>query len=233
MIHELIPYVFLFVNLACGIAIVIRFRGSPGAVLGGIAFGVFIATNITSRVLDALGIQWWQQYNLWFTFANLAAGGCLLAAIITGRTYGRPQLAAGETMGQAAAYMRTAGEPISIPKVLFSFNGRISRSEYWLKGYLILLPFGILTNILAYGVDSDAARALGFLIGLISLWPGLAILIKRWHDRDRSAWWLLTLLIPLLNFVPMVWIFIEVWFLKGTDGANRFGADPLQRADQG
>jgi uncharacterized membrane protein YhaH (DUF805 family) len=122
--------------------------------------------------------------------------------------------------------------PMSIPEVLFSFRRRISRSEYWLKGFLILLPFGILNNILAYGVDSDAARALAMIIGVISLWPGLALVIKRWHDRDRSAWWLLTMLIPLLGLFFMIWILIEVWFLKGTDGANRFGQDPLERGEE-
>ena len=95
-----------------------------------------------------------------------------------------------------------------------------------------LLPFGIPNNILAYGVDSDAARALAMIIGVISLWPGLALMVKRWHDRDRSAWWLLTLLIPLFGLLFMIWILIEIWLLKGTDGANRFGQDPLQRGEE-
>ena len=117
---------------------------------------------------------------------------------------------------------------MSIQQVLFSFSGRISRSEYWLKGVLVLVPVGILSNILFYGTGSGALRALGMILSLASLWPCLAILVKRWHDRDRSAWWLLTLLIPFVNFVAMIWILAEVWFLKGTDGPNRFGTDPLQ-----
>jgi uncharacterized membrane protein YhaH (DUF805 family) len=42
----------------------------------------------------------------------------------------------------------------SISHVLFSYNGRISRSEYWLKGMFILFPLGILNNILYFGVDT-------------------------------------------------------------------------------
>lgn len=72
-----------------------RFRGSPGAVLGGIAFGVLVATNITRSVLGALEIEWW-EYNLAFTLLDLAAYGCLLAALITGRVYIQAQPAAGE-----------------------------------------------------------------------------------------------------------------------------------------
>ncbi len=95
MLLEVIFYAFPLLELACGVAIVVRFRGSPGAVLGGIAFGVLVATNITRRVLGALEIDWW-EYNLAFTLLNLAAYGCLLAALITGRVYIQAHPAAGE-----------------------------------------------------------------------------------------------------------------------------------------
>jgi len=32
-----------------------------------------------------------------------------------------------------------------------------------------------------------------------------------------------------VNWVTGIWIMVEVWFLKGTDGTNRFGPDPRQR----
>ena len=116
---------------------------------------------------------------------------------------------------------------MTVLEVIFSFKGRLSRSDYWLKGFLVLLPFGILNNFLAYGVDSEGARALSMILSILSLWPGLAMMLKRWHDRDRSAWWFLTLLIPFLGLIFAIWIVIEVWFLKGTEGPNRFGHDPL------
>ena len=119
----------------------------------------------------------------------------------------------------------------SIPQVLFSYNGRISRSEYWLKGVIVLLPFSILNNILFIGVDTDSARLLATIIGIIALWPGTALAIKRWHDRDRSAWWLLTPLIPFLGIGFLIWIIVETWFFKGTNGTNRFGDDPLSRGE--
>ena len=52
--------------------------------------------------------------------------------------------------------------------------------------------------------------------------------VKRWHDRDKGAIWL------LVNFIPYVgplWVFVELGFLAGTPGGNRFGPGPGQGAD--
>jgi len=47
------------------------------------------------------------------------------------------------------------------------------------------------------------------------------------HDRDKSAWWMLIILIP---FVGGIWYLVEVGFLKGTEEQNQFGSDPLAAA---
>ena len=114
---------------------------------------------------------------------------------------------------------------MTIAQTLFSFRGRLCRSDYWLKGFLPLLTIGIINNILIYGVDEHWSRDVGMIIGILCLWPTLALLFKRVHDRDRSAWFILIFLIPI---VGSIWLLVEVWFLKGTDGPNRFGDDPLQ-----
>ena len=120
---------------------------------------------------------------------------------------------------------------MTISRALFSFSGRMCRSDYWLKGFLVLLPIGIVNNILAYGVDNDGARMVAMVIGILSIWPGFALIVKRLQDRDRSGWFALTLLIPFVGIIFAIWILIEVWFLKGTDGPNRFGEDPLGLID--
>ncbi|MEY4510364.1 MAG: hypothetical protein RLZZ450_2486 [Pseudomonadota bacterium] len=53
-------------------------------------------------------------------------------------------------------------------------------------------------------------------------WVTMALGVKRLHDRDRPSWWLLLSLVPILN----VWLLVEVGFLAGTPGANRYGPDP-------
>lgn len=66
------------------------------------------------------------------------------------------------------------------------------------------------------------------ILGLL-VFPLLIVVIiaqiKRWHDRDESGWWVFINLIPLIGGL---WSLIECGCLRGTQGANRFGDDPLQ-----
>jgi uncharacterized membrane protein YhaH (DUF805 family) len=48
---------------------------------------------------------------------------------------------------------------------------------------------------------------------------------KRFHDRNRTGWLLLLFVIPILG----IFVVIELGFLRGTRGPNRFGPDPLDR----
>ena len=115
---------------------------------------------------------------------------------------------------------------MTINEALFSFEGRMSCRDFWLKGFLILLPVNILNNILYFGVDNDEVHGLSIIISLVLAFPNLALYIKRLHDHNRSGWFLDTLLIPFANFVFLIWILLEVWLLRGTVGPNRFGDDP-------
>lgn len=61
------------------------------------------------------------------------------------------------------------------------------------------------------------------LIMLALLLPGIAVGVRRLHDIDRSGWWLLIIFVPIIGVIAVIY-----WAcLKGTDGANRFGPDPL------
>ena len=127
-----------------------------------------------------------------------------------------------------------------------SFNGRIPRKTFWLAVLVMIVITWILEFILfalfgasIMSVDPNAtpeAQAmaaqeamsgmiipLGILI-LITIWPSLAIYAKRWHDRDKSGWWSLIGLVPLIGGI---WMIVELGFLRGTEGPNRFGPDPL------
>ncbi len=54
-------------------------------------------------------------------------------------------------------------------------------------------------------------------------WIFYALMAKRWHDRERSKIWTLLILPPIAG---PIWTFIELGFLRGTEGPNRFGSDP-------
>ena len=61
------------------------------------------------------------------------------------------------------------------------------------------------------------------LFALASLIPATLVYIKRWHDRDKSGWWMLITLVPIIG---SIWLLIELGFLAGTPGVNRFGPPP-------
>ena len=73
------------------------------------------------------------------------------------------------------------------------------------------------------GMMSYSAGPIGIVWSLANLLPGIAIGVRRLHDLDKSGWWVLIALIPLIGAIILI-----VWYCsKGTTGDNRFGADPL------
>lgn len=102
--------------------------------------------------------------------------------------------------------------------LFLQFDGRINRAKWWLGVVILWVVEGILA-----GITRDNTTLLG-LLGLVFLWPALAVGIKRFHDRDKSGWWVLIALIPIIGFF---WILIELGMLEGTKGPNQFGPDPL------
>jgi DnaJ like chaperone protein len=106
-------------------------------------------------------------------------------------------------------------------KTFFSPKGRISRKTFWFAS-ISLFVWYVVANMMIESTD-ETIVGLGslFMVGLI--WPTVAVQVKRWHDRDKSGWWY------LISYVPIIgppWVLIELGFLKGTDGANRYGFPP-------
>ena len=93
------------------------------------------------------------------------------------------------------------------------FNGRASRSEYW---WFALLGFGL-----------SFIPVVGWILRLVILLPSLAVQVRRLHDMNRSAWWLL-LLVPPITIIG-VFVLLVMSIFPGTPGPNRYGPDTLQR----
>lgn len=108
--------------------------------------------------------------------------------------------------------------------LLFSFKGRIGRQPFWIFTLLsIVMILG--PAIYLFGLGSEEAEDFVNMATLVIIWPSLAVQAKRWHDRDKTAWWI------LINFVPLIgviWALVENGFLRGTESANRFGEAPNQ-----
>ncbi len=107
--------------------------------------------------------------------------------------------------------------------LLFKFDGRINRGKFWLGVVIVAVVVWIVAIIAALTNSQFMYIVLG-IVWLAAIWPGLALQIKRWHDRDKSGWWV------LINFVPIIggiWALVENGFLAGTPGPNQYGPDPL------
>lgn len=109
-------------------------------------------------------------------------------------------------------------------RLLLDPRGRISRRTFWLWGVLALGGLTLLLRALLEIARVHPDRAEG-LVSLLLLWPAIAVSAKRWHDRDKSAWWVLLALVPVIGWL---WMFIDNGFRRGTPGPNRFGAPPAR-----
>lgn len=134
---------------------------------------------------------------------------------------------------------------IDLGALLFGFSGRINRAKYWIA-------------VAIYVVATIIAWVLAFVVGFGMLWfiiigivyiamivSGIAVGIKRLHDRDKSGWWLLLfylgptvlsgigaatgaqIIFGLASLAISIWMFVELGCLRGTMGPNQYGPDPL------
>jgi uncharacterized membrane protein YhaH (DUF805 family) len=108
---------------------------------------------------------------------------------------------------------------------LFSFDDRIPRRVYWGASLATLFVFYVIVFGLRMmlGEDSPAVLGVTLLLYIPVLWISLAIQVKRWHDRDKSGWWVLINVVPIIG---PIWAFVEVGCLRGTLGPNQYGNDP-------
>lgn len=108
-----------------------------------------------------------------------------------------------------------------------NFEGRASRSEYWwwiVFTILAALVASILELLLGLRPIIEET-AFGPLYGLVTIalfLPTLAVAVRRLHDTDRSGWWYLLILIPLIGMIVLI-VFLAS---SGTPGPNRFGPPP-------
>ena len=117
----------------------------------------------------------------------------------------------------------------SLPSVLFSPKGRINRREYWLLGWLPLLAVSLGLGLLASAVTGSAGQwtrtvTVLMVLGVFALlyYCGVVILIKRWHDLDRSGAWTFLCFIPLVGAI--IGLVLGLW--PGANGPNRHDINP-------
>jgi uncharacterized membrane protein YhaH (DUF805 family) len=113
---------------------------------------------------------------------------------------------------------------VTVLKKYAEFTGRARRKEYWMFTLINILIFIVLGVVESMGGMTNS-MGLGVLSGLYSLAvlaPSLAVTVRRLHDTDRSGWWLLIGLIPLIGAIVLLVFMI----LDSEPGENRHGPSP-------
>ncbi|MCP4387562.1 MAG: DUF805 domain-containing protein [Gammaproteobacteria bacterium] len=134
------------------------------------------------------------------------------------------------------AALDSGHETLYEPKI-FSFSGRIGRMRYLAYSFgisfLLMLVIGVVTGMMA-ALGATAGIAAGeSIMGMVVLGLSAVVYIavivlsigfakRRFNDLDRSGWWLLTFLVPLVNLLVSIYLV----FFPGSDGSNKFGPAP-------
>jgi uncharacterized membrane protein YhaH (DUF805 family) len=105
------------------------------------------------------------------------------------------------------------------------FSGRSRRKEYWyfvLFVVIISIVLSIIDGLFGTYHRSTGAGLLSSIFSLAVLIPSIAVSVRRLHDIDRTGWWVLISLVPLVG-----WIVLLVFHVQdSTPGSNRYGPYP-------
>jgi uncharacterized membrane protein YhaH (DUF805 family) len=99
------------------------------------------------------------------------------------------------------------------------FTGRAGRAEFWWF-FLANLIISVVLSLL--GRASVIFAIISLIYSLAVLVPSIAVGVRRLHDTDKSGWWILIGLIPLVGFIVLLVLFV----MEGTPGSNRYGPPP-------
>ena len=100
-------------------------------------------------------------------------------------------------------------------KKFFDFSGRASKSEYWW-----FQLYNAIIYVLSFVFQGDLVLLLSILI-IVNLIPVYAVGVRRIHDSDKSGWFV------LISLIPLIGLYIFVLLLQdGSKGKNRFGVKP-------
>lgn len=109
-----------------------------------------------------------------------------------------------------------------LTKKYLEFNGRAHRTEYWM---FVLISFLISIAISIVG-STIKLPWVSVLYSLAVFIPSIAVGVRRLHDTNRSGWWLLLVLIPLIGFIVLI-VFLAT---DSAAGDNEYGSNPKGNA---
>jgi uncharacterized membrane protein YhaH (DUF805 family) len=105
-----------------------------------------------------------------------------------------------------------------------TFGGRARRKEYWmfsLFNFIFAFCIGFAEVMMGMGGESAVGPA-SLLFAVAVTIPGIAVMVRRLHDTDRSGWWFWVALVPVLGTLALLYFMLQ----EGTKGGNQYGSDP-------
>jgi uncharacterized membrane protein YhaH (DUF805 family) len=105
------------------------------------------------------------------------------------------------------------------------FNGRARRAEYWYFALVSIIISIILVVIDGATGSFNQETGFGLLSGIYTLAiliPAIAVGVRRLHDTNRSGWWILLALVPLIGFIVLIVFFV----IDSDQGDNQYGSNP-------
>ena len=107
-----------------------------------------------------------------------------------------------------------------------ALDGRWSAATWALEGAALVWVGCRQGRLLprAFGALLQIAGGVIFVMVVLATWIHIAVAVKRYHDRNKSGWWVLIVFLPVIGGL---WYLIECGFLRGTPGPNTYGPDPL------
>ena len=114
-------------------------------------------------------------------------------------------------------------------ELFFTSKGRLNRKSYIYRSLFLSLVLCVVQGVLTFATNTIDALELLFAVvafgfSLFSFVSNIMMDVRRLHDLDLSGWWMLLMLVPLVN----IFFALYMLFFKGTDGPNQYGDDPLQ-----
>jgi len=109
-----------------------------------------------------------------------------------------------------------------------NFKGRAIRSEYnywFLFAFLGGLAASFFDNIMGYGTEFGPINTIGTLILFL---PGTSVMVRRFHDINKSGWnyfWCLT----VIGIIPIIY---WLYFKEGDNGENFYGSNILYETSE-
>jgi uncharacterized membrane protein YhaH (DUF805 family) len=113
---------------------------------------------------------------------------------------------------------------LTVLKKYAEFSGRARRKEYWmfaLMNFLISILISIVGAVIG-DTDGLIAVSLSGVYALFIFIPSLAVTVRRLHDTNKSGWWILITLVPLIGGLVLL-----IFMIMDSDpNTNAYGANP-------